>query len=126
MPAHEAAIIEPLLRAVIRQIDGRVEAQLLELDIAVCAESEVEAIKQISYQLSLQYRIARERNQTPFAALVGRTPAHFADWWGGAVEADRTKEHSIDLPDEVLDALAIALHRSKSAVFATATYALAA
>lgn len=114
------------LRAIIRSSSDAkwFEAQLLELDIAVAAESKEAVFREIEYALVLEYQIARERVQTPFARLVcSKTPHSFHSLWAGA---DSYTPRSLNIPDEVWDALAIALHTPKRPVFAVQQYAMAA
>jgi hypothetical protein len=116
---------EPLLRAMFREFDGLIEAQLIDLDIAVSAESIDAVVKKIEYALQLEYQIACENESTPFCNLVHRVPASFASGWG---EAKQTETREITLPEEVMFALAIALHtpNPKRRVFAAQRYAVAA
>lgn len=110
------------LRAIVRQVGDSYEAQLLELDIAVAAKSEGGLLREIENALILDYQIARERGQTPFAGLVHKTPNGYLVWW----EEDGAKEHQLHLPEDVVDALAIALHTPGKPVFALQRYAQAA
>ena len=85
--------------------DGTFQAQLLEIDIAGTAPSEKEMIREIEYAIELEYQIARDRNHTPFASLFNPPDDLDAKWQKATVR----KQHALNLPDKVIDALAIAL-----------------
>lgn len=116
------------LRAIIRQTEERwFEALLLELDIAVAATSVEDVVVQIERALILEYQVARELGQTPFACAVRSVPQELERYlW----TSKGNKQYPLDLPDEVVDALAIALHSLAPAkqppAIAVTRYALAA
>lgn len=95
------------LRALIRRSGDLFEARLLELDIAVCADSEDGIMREIEYAISLEYQVARDLGLTPFANLV-RRDSSLADLWSQAQGS--AKESAISLHPQVLDALLIAIH----------------
>lgn len=102
--------LDTLHAVVVERANGLFEAQLIELDLAVSADSEQGLIEELEYAIELEYRIAKDHNKTPFANLFmapdrfheGREPADFDDW--GVIK----------LPAEVAEALAVALHTPSS------------
>lgn len=116
------------LRAIARNVGGLIEAQLLELDIAVSASNVDDLVREIEHAIIAEYMIAREHGFTPFAAIAHRTPEHFKAWWPvAAAEGDRSlTTRDLNLPDEVMDALAIALHTPGRPSVIVGQYALAA
>lgn len=112
------------LRAIVRQADAWCEAQLLELDIAVAADSVEKLLQEIEYTLVLEYQIARERGQTPFAGIAHKTPKEYRLWWEAGTST--AVEHELHVPAEVIDALAIALHSHRKPTVVIQRYAHAA
>lgn len=113
------------LRAIVQASSNKDfwQAQLLELDVAVSASSFDEIVREIEYALILEYRIARERNQTPFANLVRGLPF---DLHSAFDNGPNRQTRELDLPDEVMDALSIALHTPKKQTFSVQPYTMAA
>lgn len=99
------------LRAIVRKSGEEqfFEAQLLELDIAVASTTLEGLYKELECAIVMEYHIAKDLNQTPFAQSVRTTPHKFAAWWE-SVETDAKHTRVMSLPNEVYDALAIALH----------------
>lgn len=117
------------LRAIVRHADGGrewLEAQLLELDIAVSASTYGQLVKEIEHALVMEYQIAIENNRTPFAAIVNKTPSAYTSWWAEC-ETSGTKNRSLNLPREVSLALAMILHSlEQTPTFAIQEFRLAA
>jgi hypothetical protein len=96
------------LRALLTGRDGYIEAQILELDIAVRASSLEGVLEEFQHAIIVLYRAARKLGVTPFVNIP-TAPSEFWDRW-----KDRDGKHAdhagdISLPEEVADALATAL-----------------
>jgi hypothetical protein len=85
------------------------EAQLLELDIAVSASSEEALFSEIEHALIMEYHLATHHGTVPFASFVNRVPPKFEEMWRSAGD-DPIGVRGLDIPDEVAEALANALH----------------
>lgn len=118
-----------LLRAIVRSgTDGKwFEAQLLELDIAVTAASMDDVFAEIEHAIVMEYHVSRQVGRTPFAAIAKGAPHTFKTLWIDIAETDPAiKTRELRLPDEVLEALAIALHSPNRPVLKAQRFALAA
>lgn len=114
------------LSALVRRPEGQFEAQLLPFDIVVSAPSMDELIHELEHVLCMEYQIARRLGCTPFANL-GASPALFWEIFDRAVEQGSPAEtRDLELPSEVMDALAIALRSPQPPRFAFRDYAVAA
>ena len=114
------------LRALVRQTNGIYEAELVELDLCVSSTSEDGLFGAIEYALCLTYQIARERGETPFARITGMASPKVAAQWNWISQSQPAKTRPISLPEEVADALAIALHAAKPENVSGLSYAIAA
>lgn len=104
------------LRAIVRRSEERwFEAQLLELDIAVSADSFEGIIRELQHAIIVEYQVAKELGHTPFAnVVVDEPPAELARWW---MAGSKGNSREVALPAVVFDALKIALHAPKQPVF---------
>lgn len=91
------------------------EAQLLELDIAVSAPSVEELFSEIEHALIMEYHLANQYGNVPFASFVNRVPQKYEKMWG-SVGDDPVGVRGLNIPDEVAEALASALHSSNRRV----------
>lgn len=81
------------------------QAQLLELDIAVSASSVDELFAEIEHVLMLEYHLANRYGTVPFSSFVNRVPPTFEEMWK-SVGDDSMGVRTLDIPDEVVEALA--------------------
>jgi hypothetical protein len=94
------------LHAVIAQRDGLIEAQIVEMDVAVGGKTVRDILLEIEHALESEYVLAHRFNRTPFVHLIGRTPAQFAETFADA------KTHvmgAIELSERAAETLAAAL-----------------
>jgi hypothetical protein len=102
--------MEPIkqLRVMVRDNgDGTLEGQMIDLDIAARATSEDELVREFEYAILMEYRIAREFGRTPFLNLITSELPVFAASWR---DEDASEMGRVNLPPEVMDALAMVLH----------------
>jgi hypothetical protein len=106
------------LRALLSEgADGSIQAQLLELDIAVRADSLDGVLREFEHAIIVLYQAARKDGATPFAT-TREAPARFRRKWeslNGNGAAAPT-EGRINLPPEIADALAIRLRADRAAL----------
>ncbi len=95
------------LRALVASMGGGYEARLLDLDIAVRADSEEQILREIEHALVVTYEIARDLGETPFVSVLRHSPRDERWHEKGA------RVGSIELPQEVAEALAAVLHRPR-------------
>lgn len=102
----------PKLSAIVSQCEHGLEAQLLEIDIAVRADTMEGLLSELAYVITVEYRIAKERGKTPFGRIE-EAPQEYWDMWK-LLEAsgDISQTSTLNLSDDVREALAIALHTS--------------
>jgi len=105
------------LRAVIMSSgdDSFFEAQLLELDIAVSASSVDDLFAEIEHALILEYHLANRYGTVPFSSFVNRVPPKYEEMWGSVAD-DPIGVRSLNIPDEVAEALANVLHTGNERV----------
>ena len=99
----------PRIRALAKLRDhSGVEAQLLDIDIAVRGKDIKEVLAEVKYAIIASYQIAVDLGETPFVNLVDLKTLRFHNQW--ADDASRSVG-CIDLPDNVAQALAAVLQR---------------
>lgn len=97
------------LRAIVTRCAGGLQAQLLELDIAVQGSDEDTLLFEFAHAITVSYEIAVAHGEAPFAS-VGEPPKAIRDKWRPTTEM---KTGCIELRDEVAMALATALRWRK-------------
>lgn len=98
------------LRAIIAPMGAdRLQAQVLELDIAVSGANVDELIAEIQHAIIVSYDVAMECKEAPFA-LISEAPASVKDKWTPGTQSESKGFH---LPDNVAMALATALRKRK-------------
>jgi hypothetical protein len=99
------------LRAMVVAREGGVEAQLLELDIAAMGRDVPDLLNEIRHALIVTYEIAKELGETPFTSVMPHPAYHFQS----RCDDDDSGEEmgTIELPENVGEALAAALHALK-------------
>lgn len=102
----------------------RLEAQVLELNIVAVADSIQGVVREIEYLLVLAYHAARDNGLTPFANIVRNGPSPQEFKWNAW--KDHAEDHEMHLPQEVRDALQIALRSNKPPVIVTKSGPVAA
>jgi hypothetical protein len=115
------------LRAIVRSSqDGTFfEAQLLELNLAVSALSMDGVVSEIEHALVMEYFAAKHFGKVPFASLVREAPHSLQMWWMAEQESPGGLR-KLCAPEEVLNALAEALHTPSPPLLATQKYSFAA
>ncbi len=105
------------LRAVIipSKDESLFEAQLLELNIAVSAQSVDDLFAEIEHALIMEYHLANRYGTVPFESFVGRASLKFEKLWR-SVSDDSVAGRELDIPEEVAEALAKALHTGNKQV----------
>jgi hypothetical protein len=98
------------LRAIVAPTgDGRLQAQLLELDIAVVGANIDEILTEVAHAIIVSYEVALEHNEAPFA-LIADAPQMLKSKWRQAASGNTRCFH---LPEDVAMALATALRKRK-------------
>lgn len=93
------------LRAIISRWSGGLQAQLLELDIAVQGANEKQLLAEFAHAITVSFEIAKAHGEAPFAS-VGEPPKSVRDQWrSGTIKTPGW----IELKKEVALALATAL-----------------
>lgn len=96
------------LHAIVAEFDGLIEAQLLELDIAVQAKSEEALLDELAHAITMEYRIAKHHGKTPFVHLA-QAPSEFVRMGESTKDSDWHCMGELKLDDAVIEALAVAL-----------------
>ncbi len=103
------------LRAVTTESrDGWMEAQLLDLDLAIRARTMDGVLAEIEHAIVVLYLAAKKLGTTPFATTP-QAPKQFREAWKQAIGGAGSQVGVINLPAEVGEALATALRVSKPA-----------
>lgn len=97
------------LRAIISPFDGGLQAQLLELDIAVQGATVEEILGEFSHAITTYYEAARDLDEAPFADL-DIAPQQYQGRWR---EGMSSQKGNIELSEEVALALSTALRTRK-------------
>jgi hypothetical protein len=94
------------LRAVVSRWSGGLQAQLLELDLAVQGADHDEIFKEFAHAITVSYEIAVAHGEAPFSS-IGQPPKAIQDQF----VCSKNKEITgwIPLKDEIAMALATAL-----------------
>lgn len=98
-----------MLRAIVSRWSGGLQAQLLELDIAVQGESEDQLLAEFAHAITVSYEIAIAHGEAPFSS-IGEPPKALRDQWRST---NGMKSGFIELRSEVALALATALRWRK-------------
>lgn len=101
------------LTVVIEENDGFLDAQMIELDIAVRAKSDKELLEEIEYAILMEYRMAKKYGRVPFVNLVGAVPERYRKQAERASPESFEKLGDLMLDSDVMEALAIVLHAPK-------------
>lgn len=99
------------LRIIVSRWGGGLQAQLLELDIAVQGQTEDELLAEFSHAITVSYEIAMAHGEAPFAS-IGEPPKPIRDQWRSAPMV-AAKRGFIELKEEIALALATALRWRK-------------
>jgi len=97
------------LRVIVSRWSGGLQAQLLELDIAVQGQTENQLLAEFAHAITVSYEIAKAHGEAPFAS-IGEPPKSIRDQWRCV---PLTTRHVIELDEEVALALATALRWRK-------------
>lgn len=97
------------LRAMVSRWAGGLQAQLLELDIAVQGADEQQLYAEIAHAITVSYEIAVKHGEAPFSS-IGEPPKPIRDQWR---PSNASKPGWIQLREEVAMALATALRWRK-------------
>lgn len=95
------------IHAIVREEDGLLAARVVELNIAVCADSEPHLLEEIAHAIQSHYGWAIQEGLTPFADIY-RQPSDTS-----AAGIGHRELGEIKLPKEVAMALAIAIHAKR-------------
>lgn len=98
-----------MLRAIVSRWSGGLQAQLLELDIAVQGENHEQLLAEFAHAITVSYEIAIAHGEAPFSS-IGQPPKAISDQWKSSNEI---KSGCIKLRSEVALALATALRWRK-------------
>lgn len=101
---------QKMLRAIVSRWSGGLQAQLLELDIAVQGQTEDDLLLEFAHAITVSYEIATAHGEAPFSS-IGEPPKSFKDQWRSCA----MKTGFIELRDDVAIALATALRWRKPA-----------
>lgn len=97
------------LRAIVTRCQHGLQAQLLELDIAVQGQDEHTLLAEFAHAITVSYEIAMAHGEAPFSS-VGEPPKAIREKWRASTEM---KCGYIELRDEVALSLATALRWRK-------------
>jgi hypothetical protein len=97
------------LRAIVSRWSGGLQAQLLELDIAVQGANEDQLLEEFAHAITVSYEIAVAHGEAPFSN-IGEPPKPIRDQWRSC---NSMKTGWIKLSPEVSMALATALRWRK-------------
>lgn len=100
------------LRGLLYTENDGVEAQLLELDLAVRAHDMNGVIEEFGHAIIVLYEAAIKLGVTPFANIKA-APAEFQEKWVDCNASCSSPVGYISLPEEVAYALAIALRANR-------------
>lgn len=98
-----------MLRAIVTRWAGGLQAQLLELDIAVQGSDEHQVLAEFAHALTVSYEVAVAHGEAPFSS-IGEPPKSIRDQWRSS---NGMKQGCINLSTEVAIALATALRWRK-------------
>jgi hypothetical protein len=99
----------PTLRAVVSQWKGGLQAQLLELDIAVQGSTHEQILAEFAHAITVSYEVAVMNGETPFVNL-GMPPKSIQRRWKSTCPPESS---IIELRDEVASALAAFLQMGR-------------
>lgn len=97
------------LRAIVHRCPGGLQAQLLELDIAVQGPDEDQLLAELAHAITISYEIAVAHGEAPFSS-IGEPPKAVRDQWRSS---NGIRQGCITLKAEVAMALATALRWRK-------------
>lgn len=98
------------LRAFVAKSDSGIEAQLMELDIVVRGDSANHLLAELQHALIASYHIAKTLDETPFVKLLRDVSLPDERKWNDGLP----KQVGVfDLPEEIAESLAAALHIRK-------------
>ncbi len=107
-----------LLRATVRNKGGWWEIRLLDLNIVADGDSEQAMLRDLEFSLTAEYRLALKYNKTPFVSLYNKDcPEEVSKAWEDGGKNLRT----LNLPDDVRQALSAVFRRPDIAQFAVKT-----
>lgn len=98
-----------MLRAIVSRWSGGLQAQLLELDVAVQGADEDQLLAEFAHAITVSYEIAEAHGEAPFSS-IGEPPKAIREQWRSS---NVIKSGCIELRDEVAIALATALRWRK-------------
>ncbi len=99
------------LRAIVSPWKGGLQAQLLELDIAVQGADEAELLREFAHAITVSYEISIAHQEAPFSNF-GEPPKAIRDQWRSS---NAIRSGMIKLRDDVAFALSTALRWRKPA-----------
>jgi hypothetical protein len=97
--------------------DGWLEAQMLELDIAVAAQDHEQLLAELQHAIESHYHIARHLKRTPFVNQTA-VPEEFERKWN---DAGASPMGALFIAEEIVDALAAVL-RAPTPIFTIREY----
>lgn len=102
------------LRVIIaKREDGSIEAQLLDLDMATSAPTVSGLIGAIQHALCAEYQISLENELVPFIWIPPAPEEFHRVWRSGEITGSIQELGELNLPSEVLCALACTLRADK-------------
>ncbi len=101
----------PTLRAIVSRWEGGLQAQLLELDLAVQGATQEQLLAEFAHAITVSYEAAMDHKETPFLNMGVPPKSLSAQWKDG--QSNR-QSSCIALRDDVAIALATYLHIQRS------------
>lgn len=105
------------LRAIVSRWPGGLQAQLLELDIAVHGSSHEELLAEFAHAITVSYEVAVAHKEAPFSSIGVPPKAVQEQWQSKVMKGMKTGE--IELEDDIAMALATALRWRKPEISVT-------
>jgi hypothetical protein len=102
------------LRAIVSRWSGGLQAQLLELDLAVQGENYDRILLEFAHAITVSFEVSVAHGEAPFAS-IGEPPKAIRDQWRSNEKCCDITTGWIELRDEVAMALATALRWRKPA-----------